>query len=440
MDETREDGVGVNDAPFDDRSRPALMIAYAYPPVLASGSNRSVAFAKNLAAFDWRPTILTVERSRSGLPSTERIPDDVRVVRARELNLHGLVELLHGATRRVLRIFGVRLRRNWYRELLCIPDPQIAWMCLGKGLALARTHDVIYVSCSPFSSALMGTWLKKLSGKPLVVDFRDAWSLNPHASYSRPHLAAIRRLERYVIQQCDRLVVNTLGAEALYRKHYPESAWKIVSIPNGYDSLNIADPYIPGTKFTIMHVGNFYGSRVPDALLAALDEIANPDIEFVQVGAAVEGLTSRPGLRIMDRVPHEEALALMRTASLLYLKQGFEGPSTDYIAVAAKTYEYLATGLPILADCPEGDNAEVVRRYCPHPYVVSSGGKSDLKEAVLKAFAARAITPRAVNEEFEREFDRLRLTARLAHLFDELTLQAAEGVGADDRRVSWERR
>jgi glycosyltransferase involved in cell wall biosynthesis len=229
------------------------------------------------------------------------------------------------------------------------------------------------------------------------------------------------------VERCDRLVVNTPGAEALYKTHYPEWAAKVVSIPNGYDRLNIADPPTPGAKFTIMHVGNFYGSRVPDALLAALDDIANPEIEFVQVGA-VEGIEGRRDVRVIDRVPHEEALALMRTASLLYLKQGFEGSHIDHIAVAAKTYEYLATGLPILADCPEGDNAEIVRRYCRNPYVVLSGRKADLKNAVLAAFAARQTTPRAISEEFEREFNRPRLTARLAHLFDEVA----------DRSISWE--
>ena len=49
---------------------------------------------------------------------------------------------------------------------------------------------------------------------------------------------------------------------------------------------------------------------------------------------------------MLPPVSREEALKLMQQASLLYLKQAV----SDGIAVAAKTYEYLATGLPVLAE------------------------------------------------------------------------------------------
>src|SRR5687767_1644898 len=105
--------------------RRVLFVAYAYPPVLASGAIRSLAFSVNLPSLGWEPTVLTVDRYRdTSLAGGERIPQGISIVRTRELNLHGLVDLLHGLTRRVLRAFGVETTRNWYRELLCIPDAQ----------------------------------------------------------------------------------------------------------------------------------------------------------------------------------------------------------------------------------------------------------------------------------------------------------------------------
>jgi glycosyltransferase involved in cell wall biosynthesis len=218
------------------------------------------------------------------------------------------------------------------------------------------------------------------------------------------------------------LIVNTEGTEALYKSHYPEWQDKIAYIPNGFDVLRPVRKQ-DRQRFRIMHVGNFYGSRGPDALLEALAEIADPTIEFVQVGLPTPALqaATKVNIRVIPSVPRDRALELMDEASLLYLKQGFEaGDNTIYVSVAAKTYEYLATGLPILADCPPGDNADVVQKYCAHPYVVTSGSPSDLRAAILTAHARHATMKPQVTAEFVERFDRVRLTARLAGLFDQL--------------------
>ena len=128
-------------------------------------------------------------------------------------------------------------------------------------------------------------------------------------------------------------------------------------IPNGFDRLNLSGTDVPPGKFTIMHVGDFYRSRNPARLLQALARIGNRDIEFVQVGPPFDGyddFTDRVSITVIDRVAHAEALRLMQSASVLYLCQGWEQGIADYIAVASKTYEYLATGLPILGGLPAG--------------------------------------------------------------------------------------
>ncbi|MCA1651261.1 MAG: glycosyltransferase [Acidobacteria bacterium] len=272
--------------------------------------------------------------------------------------------------------------------------------------------------------AISGLIIKRLTGRPLVLDFRDAWSLNP---YNRPaglHRAAIVRLERMGIAACDHLIVNTPGALRLYRERYPEFAGRMSVIPNGYDTLNVASPDDrPSGVFRLMHVGSFYRSRGPERLLAALRAIGQDDIEFVQVGPTAPVLVQAARdlrIRVINQVPHAEALRLMRTASLLYLKQGFEPGVTDYIAVAAKTYEYLATGLPILAEGPPGDNIDVVREHAARCYVVTDADPASMERAVRNAYAERAAVQPRVTEGFVRTFDRTELTRQLAAIFDRL--------------------
>ncbi len=406
-----------------EEPRNALMLCYYFPPILATGVTRSRSFAELLPKFGWNPIVLTVSKCRDPwVKIGSDTVEGIRVERSPEWNLAGLVDLCQAAAVRIARLVGIELKTNHFRDLLCIPDTQIAWLSSWAGIRLARSCDVIYVSCSPFSSALSGVWIKWLSGKPLVTDFRDAWTLNPHTKLSRFHRFVIGIMERIVIGAADCFIVNTDGAAELYRRRYPQQAGKVIAIPNGYDELTpVEAPPDPAQPFRIMHVGNFYGSRSPKLLLEVLSELSDCDIEFIQVGgdfAAIEPFRAKVRITVTKSVPRAEALRLMTTASLLYLKQGWEPGVSDYIAVAAKTYEYIATGLPILAEVPPGDNAEIVRRYAGKSWVVGGQDRAELKQAVLEAYKRRLEPPTGITEAFTEKFARANLTRQLTEIFD----------------------
>ena len=119
----------------------------------------------------------------------------------------------------------------------------------------------------------------------------------------------------------------------------------------------------------------------------------------------------------------------MQEASLLYwrpsrqqvVRHPYPSARPYDIAVAAKTYEYLATGLPVLAELPPGDNAEIVQKYASTGYVVTSGKRADLCKAVEKAYEARSRTRAAILPQFVEKFSRRALTRELSALFDRVT-------------------
>jgi hypothetical protein len=129
-------------------------------------------------------------------------------------------------------------------------------------------------------------------------------------------------------------------------------------------------------------------------------------------------------IRIIDGVPHARALELMRGASMLYLCQGWEPDVSVYVQVASKTYEYLATGLPILAECPAGDNADLIRRYARRAWVVTPPNVEDLEHSVTEAYGLRDQRSPDMDPAFLRTFDRQRLTGELAAVLD----SAADGA------------
>ena len=154
----------------------------------------------------------------------------------------------------------------------------------------------------------------------------------------------------------------------------------------------------------IMHLGDFYRSRTPDRLLEALARIGRDDIEFVQVGPWCEAIgrfADRVRITHLSRVTHAEALVLMRTASVLYLTQGWEQGVDRYVSVASKTYEYLATGAPILAEVPAGDNADVIRRFARRSWIIT---EQDVDKVVIggeRGLRGADELERRVTEDFQ---------------------------------------
>ncbi|WP_083330801.1 glycosyltransferase [Halofilum ochraceum] len=402
-------------------ARRVLMLCYYFPPLQTAAVARSVGFARHLPAHGWRPTVLTVGESYDSWGVAGRgapIPDGIAIERCPEFNLDRPVALADGALSRIAGwLRGRPVAGHWCRELLTVPDPQIGWRARRRGAELAIAHDCVYVSCSPFSGVPIALDIRRRSGRPLIIDFRDAWSLNPHAAWtSSLYKRRIERLERRAITEAERIILNTPGALRLYQRAYPEYADRFVCIPNGYDALHTAYPRTAGDPFTIMHVGTLYGARSPERVLQALAALDLPDTRFVQVGPshpALEKWRDRVAIEVTGQLAPEEALKRMRSASVLYLRQGFEEGVRDYVAIAAKTYEYLATGLPVLAECPPGDNAEIVSRHAPGARVVTEPDDNAVNAALEALWRERDVRVPEVDPAFVRDFDRGYLTGRL---------------------------
>jgi glycosyltransferase involved in cell wall biosynthesis len=395
------------------------MLCYFFPPINTSGTVRNEAFARMLPRFGWEPTVLTVDEPKDSwavLALDAKIPEEVRVVRTGEWNVTRVVDLMDAVYDRLLGTHGAR-----FRDIFCVPDPQLAWAPLRQAREMASEHDAIYVSASPFSSALWGAWLKNKTGKPLIADFRDPWSLNPYARHTGWHRRIAAKQERWVLERSDAVVVNTEGTRKLYMDHYPEFSRKFVWIPNGFDRLNPARHPNSRRPFRVMHFGCFYGSRNPSRLLRAMKELPELPMEFIQVGPGngIEG--QDPRVRVIPTISHAKAQKLMRYASALYLRQGEPENGAAAVSVGAKTYEYLATGLPVIAECPEGDNVDIVRRYATTSYVITDGSVGKIKSALQHAYEQHLHRTPELKDEYVEDFSRERQVHRLAQLLNRVT-------------------
>jgi len=396
------------------------MVAYFFPPVGglgAAGSQRMCHLARYLPLHGWQVSVLTARESSyepylvMDASLAAKVPPGTKVSRTRVIR--GLTPLL----RLKGRIAGVIHRRpglvsseqpgtpateqsrnpgtssrNWYRalkdavtDLFEIPDGEIGWLLpaviAGLGIVRRQKIDVLFSSGRPWTAHLIGYALKRLTGRPLITDFRDPWMTNPfRLRYSAFRESVERRLERLVVRSADLIVLNTGHLRAEFARRFPDAGPKCVEIGNGFDPEDFSGLVDrrpvpePSTRFRLVHSGFLYGERDPKNFLKAvslLRELYELDarhvaIEFVgpvelsyDLSAYLkehdlDAIVSLPGL-----VPYQESLERVACADAAILLQ--PGTKTQ---VPSKLYEYVGLGKSVVAIAEkESAVADVVSRH-----------------------------------------------------------------------------
>lgn len=418
-----------------------LMISYYYPPLADVGGLRALGFSRYLPEYGWEPHVLSVKNpdKHASIPGKGEAPDGVKTYYTRSIiHLSWITGKANGLLSRILKLFGIKLTSPLIKDLICIPDEYIGWIPLTvlKGLSLIRKHniDIIYVSCKPFSSALIGMLLKHLTGKPLVLDFRDPVSpdhpiLLSHAYYRRmPSFRIIRWIEKKVLHRADKLLLTTKDTEDLYHTSFPFIKDRTAVIYNGFSDDLFYDTGEIFQKFSIVYSGNFYSSLIPpDPFFMGLRGLIsdNPElrdkIEFVYVGASEQWLrimidryALRDQVRVLGRVSRSESIAYICKASLLLLRIV---PGK----ISTKLFEGLAAGAPLLALIHEGEVARIIKQYSLSSYyIVKPDSAPEIQSAIQDAYKKwkTGQLVRGKNKKFYDDFNKKRLTSEYAFIID----------------------
>jgi glycosyltransferase involved in cell wall biosynthesis len=419
------------------------MICYYFPPVTDVGSKRSVAFSKYFRKHGWNPCVLSVknpDRYYCSVGSDEP-PDGVLTQYCHSVaNVSWVLGILNGALSRLLSLFGIEVTRNYFHDFFCYPDRFLGWIPLAtlRGARMIREHDidVIYVSCSPFSAALVGVLLKKVTGRPLVLDFRDPF-VTGVASYftpSRVRQTILTWFERKFLQNADVLLVTSNETRAEYVKAYPDIAPKTFTIYNGFD------PVVPtkerpkkSEKFSIIYTGQFYRfgphhqvytDQFFKALahLKATGDISAENFQFLFFGDDREYINQtalRHGVgdvvAARARVPYRELVQSISGSHLMLLR-------IVKLMISTKLFDGIPLNVPFLATIPHGEVEDIIREYSPGSYVVTEDQSHlAVAEAIRDAMEKykRDQMPTNNVEEFLARFTRERLALQAMRIIDD---------------------
>ena len=430
--------------------RSVLTLAYDFPPLGGAGVQRNLKFARYLPLHGYRSVVLTGPGAAAGrwAPRDEELAAEVG-----EAAVHRVPGPAPAEPTGWSRRAGVWLRR---------PTPFATWWrdgAVSVGLRAGAVVDVIHASMTPWESGEAAARLARLLGVPWVADLRDPWALDEMTVYPT---ALHRRLElermRRVLGAADGVVMNTPEAARRALEHVPGLRGRpVVAIPNGYDGEDFRGPLAPREdgRFRIVHTGYLHTelglqqrsrSRLRDVLggaapgldiltrshvvlLDGLDRLVarrpglRERIEVVLAGVlspADERAAANRAVRVTmpGYLSHSQSVGLLRSADLLFLPMHDLAPGARATIVPGKTYEYLASGTPILAAAPPGDAHDLLARSGRAEVCAptDAAGLAAAVERALERPSAPVRTPDA--DDPIAAYERRRLTGELAAFLD----------------------
>ena len=289
-------------------------------------------------------------------------------------------------------------RERWLR----IGGRWASWWSDAAVTAGSSTAGVraIWTIMPPYGSAKPAAELARRLGVPWVADLGDPWALDEMTIYpTAAHRAAARREMRNALRSAGAVVMSTPEAVRRVREAFPElSDRPVVAIPNGYDAADFSQRVPPptGETFRLVHSGYLHTDlgfdqqrraklhRVLRGQVAGVNVLTRSHFYLVQaierlltaqpeLGDRLEvvfaGVLSDSDRRVAERLsvarmpgylPHLASVDLVRRADLLFLPMQKLPAGMRATIVPGKTYEYLASGRPILAAVPEGDARDLV--------------------------------------------------------------------------------
>jgi glycosyltransferase involved in cell wall biosynthesis len=370
-------------------SRRVLIITYYWPPSGGSGVQRWLKFAKYLPESGWEPVIFTPENPDFDLKDESllgEVPQQLEVMKFPIWEPYQLFSKIKGKSKthpgRLLEQKEKGILEKiaiWMRANLIVPDPRVYWVKPSvkflTDLVKGGQFQAVITTGPPHSVHLIGRELKRKTGVSWIADFRDPWSqwefldTLPMSSFVRKKH---EKLEQSVLKEAN--VVITISPT--FQKDLEKLAHRKVNLlTNGYDPSDIPLGFSPKKKepreLHLVYSGIIDSIRNPIPVLEAMKieffekeesveltfvgKVSDVVINYVQ---ADDWLKSR--IHFTGYVSHHEVFGFYAKADALVLILTETKNAKGNIP--GKLFEYLATGIPVLAlGDPNGDSAQILK-------------------------------------------------------------------------------
>ncbi len=373
-----------------------LYITPYFPPNSRVGALRPLKFVRHIAQYGWEPVVFCDFRKNYGVnPELEKhLPQHLKIFRTysrhASANFKAFSEGQRPASVSEKKISLGKKSSFWNNPELIPFGEHLADIphAIREGRKILRETDckAIVVNVDPFAAAYVGKVLSKEFGLPLIVDFRDPWSVCELRRPMRPAIIRhiVDRLEAGIANQAFRFILNTRTASEDYRRHYPKLPSSRFTFIRNFNDLGLIEhgSFVENPVKTILYLGNFRrfleGEEVFEAISVLKQRGYHPETFKLQVFGQFpdtsEQLAKKHGvidyISVKPGISYSEIHSLMEASDLLLMLL-----TESRQRLPAKFFDYVSSSKPILAITPES-NTELIE------LVQSVSGKALSKENI----------------------------------------------------------
>lgn len=445
-------------------SKKVLVVAYFFPPVGGAGVQRTLKYVKYLRDFGYEPIVLTCGRSNyfaEDQSLLNELPKDIRVLRVDDVENSELTdEFLSDMIEKSMDmvedkeyvnqfIERIQTSSEYLNNNILLPDSYMPWAkkVIDKVETLLNMSeiDIVYTTSSPYSDHVIGYYLKKIYGKPWIVDFRDEWTNNPYIEYDVNDIRykIEKSMEKKILDSCNKVIVVTEYMRQNYIEKFKVDKEKIIEITNGFDEEDFIfnmETYKKEEEFCIMHNGFIYGQRLEatEMFIRAIKELidnklidknkiklifsrSEGDEALIDIAKKYDMYTNCMFLGYMD---HLESLSRSLSMDCLFLPIG-KGEEKKSI-YTGKIFEYLRMCKPIISLSPAGGLVEKLLVDTQRGYNCEMDDVESIKSTVLRLYSkwyqgSEDLYPLTKI----KKFDRRHLTNKLSQVLNDVIFDSS---------------
>ena len=374
------------------RNPEVVFVTHAFPPAGGSGVQRIAKFARYLPESGIQASVITAKNVSKTTADSSLLEGLECLQIVRSLSLDPMFIADRFKSRSAKTVLGAEkpsvihrgksilfLMLLKIRDYCRLPDQYIGWIPFaffsGVKHIKAKKTPVIIASLPTYTNGLLGYFLSKATGAPLILDFRDSWTDDPYLSLpTKFHRWVHTKLENRILGHAKHLVVYGDWLKNIYDRRYPGIPTTVIL--NGYDPCDFPDKVVSdgeSKKIRLAYSGSLFEyhhefvellfatiSLLPSDSRNQLELVFAGDIQLTSFDALVDKYGLSSSVVKLGYVKHSDALSLLLSADGLL----FTIPKGDTSSFTGKIFEYLGARKPIISFvCAHGLGGKLLSEF-----------------------------------------------------------------------------
>ncbi len=340
-----------------------LFIAYYYPPLAGSGVFRPMKMIRYMREEGYDVDVLTVD-SISYHTKEETLLRESKanhIFRARSYDPLALINRFRKKKNTEKKPLIINEKKKKLINSFFPIDNKIGWylpaVCKADELFKSAKYDLVFATIGPYTSALIALKISKKYHIPLIIDYRDHWSLNTYQfDYNPFNKLLAKHYEKAVLKQAS--LVSTIGIvmkDELTQHFMKNSKDKCIVAYNGFEESDFTytEPVKSKEVKYVRYLGTFNANRTVKYFCQVLSELKEENYLFQNIIFEFYGTFDQETfsylsqsifqniVRIKPQISHQKSIEMICSADVLLLFiSSDDGPGV----LTGKIFEYIRSG------------------------------------------------------------------------------------------------